>query len=96
MLLEKHIQSVSFGLQWSAPPYESAFFIKNSVMSFILNLKGHIIHKAFIIKPILTLQHSAEAVGFLRVNKNPQHVGGHGCLSAVIVVCCQVEVSATN
>ena len=22
----------------------------------------------------------AEAVGFLRVNKNPQHVGGHGCL----------------
>ena len=35
----------------------------------------------------------AEAVGFLRVNKNPQHVGGHGCLS---VVCCQVEVSATN
>ena len=37
-----------------------------------------------------------EAVGFLRVNKNPQHVGGHGCLSVVIVVCCQVEVSATN
>jgi hypothetical protein len=37
----------------------------------------------------------AEAVGFLRVNKNPQH-GGHGCLSVVIVVCCQVEVSATN
>jgi len=29
-------------------------------------------------------------------NKNPQHVGGHGCLSVVIVVCCQVEVSATN
>ena len=26
----------------------------------------------------------------------PQHVGGHGCLSVVIVVCCQVEVSATN
>ena len=22
--------------------------------------------------------------------------GGHGCLSVVIVVCCQVEVSATN
>ena len=38
----------------------------------------------------------AEAVGFLRVNNNPQHVGGHGCLSVVIVVCCQVEVSATN
>ena len=38
----------------------------------------------------------AEAVGFLRVNKNPQHVGGNGCLSVVIVVCCQVEVSATN
>ena len=38
----------------------------------------------------------AEAVRFLRVNKNPQHVGGHGCLSVVIVVCCQVEVSATN
>jgi hypothetical protein len=37
----------------------------------------------------------AEAVGFLRVNKNPQHVGEHGCLSVVIVVC-QVEVSATN
>ena len=30
------------------------------------------------------------------VNKNPQHVGGHGYLSVVIVVCCQVEVSATN
>ena len=28
----------------------------------------------------------AEAVGFLRANKNPQHVGGHGCLSVVIVV----------
>ena len=27
----------------------------------------------------------AEAVGFLRVNKNPQHVGGHECLSVVIV-----------
>ena len=38
----------------------------------------------------------AEAVGFLRVNKNPQHVGGHGCMSVVTVVCCQVEVSATN
>ena len=38
----------------------------------------------------------AEAVGILRVYKNPQHVGGHGCLSVVIVVCCQVEVSATN
>jgi len=38
----------------------------------------------------------AEVVGFLRVNKNPQHVGGHGCLSVVIVVCCQVDVSATN
>ena len=38
----------------------------------------------------------AEAVGFLRVNKNPQHVGEHGCLSVVSVVCCQVEVSATN
>ena len=34
----------------------------------------------------------AEAVEFLRVNKNPQHVGGHGCSSVVIVVCCQVEV----
>ena len=38
----------------------------------------------------------AEAVGCLRVNKNPQHVRGHGCLFVVIVVCCQVEVSATN
>ena len=37
-----------------------------------------------------------EAVGFLRVNKNPQNVGGHGSLSVVIVVCCQVEVSATD
>ena len=40
---------------------------------------------------------TAEAVGFLRINKNPQHLGGHGRLSVVIVVCChQVEVSATN
>ena len=38
----------------------------------------------------------AEAVGFLRVNKNPQYVGGHGCLSVVIFVCCQVEVFATK
>ena len=37
-----------------------------------------------------------KAVGFVRVNKNPQHFGRHGCLSVVIVVCCQVEVSATN
>ena len=37
----------------------------------------------------------AEAVGFLRVNKNPQN-GGHGGLSVVIVVCRQVEVFATN
>ena len=38
----------------------------------------------------------AEAVGFLKANKNPHHVGGRGCFSVVIVVCCQVEVSATN
>ena len=38
----------------------------------------------------------AEAVGFLKVNKNPQHVVRHGYLSVVIVVCCQIEVSATN
>ena len=46
--------------------------------------------------PKCACSNPAEAVGFLRVNKNPQHVGGHGCLSVVIVVCCQVEVSATN
>ena len=38
----------------------------------------------------------AEAVGFLRANKILSTSGGHGCLSVVIVVCCQVEVSATN
>ena len=38
----------------------------------------------------------AEAIGFLGVNKNPRHVGGHGYLSVVIVVCCQVEVTATD
>ena len=27
-----------------------------------------------------------EAVGFLRVNKNPQHVGGHGCLLWLLCV----------
>ena len=37
----------------------------------------------------------AEAVGILRVNKNPQHVG-RAWMFVVIVVCCQVEVSATN
>ena len=46
--------------------------------------------------PKLVGSNPAEAVGFLRVNKNPQHVGGHGCLSVVIVVCCQVDVSATG
>ena len=46
--------------------------------------------------PKFAVSNLAEAVGFLRVNKNPQHVGRHGCLSVVIVVCCQVEVSATN
>ena len=46
--------------------------------------------------PKFTGSNPAEAVGFLRVNKNPQHVGAHGCLSVVIVVCCQVVVSATN
>ena len=28
------------------------------------------------------------------LSSNP--TGGHGCLSVVSVVCCQVEVSATN
>jgi hypothetical protein len=37
----------------------------------------------------------AEAVGFLRVNKNPQHVGG-AWMFVVIVVCCHVEVSASG
>ena len=46
--------------------------------------------------PKLAGSNPAKAVGFLKVNKNPQHVEGHGCLSVVIVVCCQVEVSATN
>ena len=46
--------------------------------------------------PKFAVSNPSEAVGFLRVNKNPQNVGGHGCLSVVIVVCCQVEVSATN
>ena len=53
--------------------------------------------------PKIAGSNPAEAVGFLRVNKkflrvnkNPQHVGGHGCLSVVIVVCCQVEFYATN
>ena len=47
--------------------------------------------------PKYAVSNPAEAVRFLRVNKNPQHVGGgHGCLSVVSVVCCQVEVSATN
>ena len=46
--------------------------------------------------PKFTGSNPAEALGFLRVNKNPQHVGVHGCLSVVIVVCCQLEVSATN
>jgi hypothetical protein len=27
---------------------------------------------------------------------NPGGVGGHGCISVVSVVCCQVEVSATS
>ena len=40
--------------------------------------------------PKFTGSNPAEAVEFLRVNKNPQHVGGHGYLSVVIVVCCQV------
>ena len=38
----------------------------------------------------------AEAVGFLRVNKNPQHVGGHGCLSVVIVVCCDELITRSE
>ena len=33
---------------------------------------------------------------FLRVNKNPQHVGGHECLSVVIVVSCQVDELITR
>ena len=46
--------------------------------------------------PKFASSNPVEAVGFLRVNKNPQRVGGHGCLSVVTVVCCQVEVSGTN
>ena len=30
------------------------------------------------------------------VGSNPIGVGGHGCLTVVNVVCCQVEVSATG
>ena len=38
-----------------------------------------------------------EAVGFLRVNKKSSaRRGGHRCLSVVIVVCCQVQVSVTS
>jgi hypothetical protein len=33
--------------------------------------------------------------GKTRTGKNKSH-GGHGCLSLVSVVCCQVEVSATS
>ena len=54
------------------------------------------IHIAGLWYPSSRVQTPVEAVGFLGVNKNPQHVGGHGCLSVVIVVCCQVEVSATG
>ena len=65
---------------------------------------SHLCHSGFVglevsywpLVPKFAGSNPAEAVGFLRVNKNPQHVGGHGCLSVVIVVCCQVEVSATN
>ena len=46
--------------------------------------------------PNFTGSNPAKAARFLRVNKTPQHIGGHGCLSIVIVVCCQVEVSATK
>ena len=38
----------------------------------------------------------AEAVGFLRVNKKSSARRRHEYLSVVIVVCCQVEVSATG
>ena len=60
------------------------------------NFRFHITDTAASVGPKVAGSNPAEAVGFLRAIKNPQHVGGHGCLSVVIVVCCQVEVSATN
>ena len=77
--------------------------------SIIRSSKLHIWQKAYVkqlliaaevacwpLVPKFTGSNPAEAVGYLRVNENPQHVGGHGCLSVVSVVCCQVEVSATS
>ena len=67
-----------------------------SVFRFLRSGFGGLEVACWLLVPKIAGSNPAEAVGFLRVNKNPQHVGGHGCLSVVIVVCCQVEVSATN
>ena len=76
-------------LTYAAYTFELLRWSRGSVLAFGTQVRGF--------KPGRSRRiFKAEAVGILRVNKNPQHVGGHGCLSVVIVVCCQVEVSATN
>ena len=73
-------------------PFKKIFFFKYPKSDF-----GGLEVACWPLVPKFAGSNLAEAVGFLRVNKkNPQHVGGHGCLSVVIVVCCQVEVSAKN
>ena len=65
-------------------------------MSFCISGFGGLEVACWPLVPKFAGSNPAEAVRYLKVNKSPQHVGGHGCLSVVTVVCCQVEVSATN
>ena len=76
------------------PPLQNiTYFI---MLSFFVSGFGGLEVACWPLVPNFAGSNPAKAIGFLRVNKNPQHIGGHGCLSVVIVVCCQVEVSATN
>ena len=91
-----HSQSFVLSVFQSGTSHPSAVCATgHSVFQFLHSGFGGLEVECWPLVPKFAGSNPAEAHGLLRVNKNPQHVGGHGCLSVVIVVCCQV-VSATN
>ena len=61
--------------------YESSFSsLFNHHVNFNVSGFGGLEVACWPLIPKFAGSNTAEAVGFLRVNKNPQHVGGHGCL----------------
>ena len=84
-------------------PFRSRFaghiFVNKSVWFHIIMYSGFggLEVARWPLVPKIAGSNPTEAVGFLRVNKKILSTsGGMEVLSVVIVVCCQVEVSAAN